>query len=953
MRISKKTRFLFIGLATLLFQPLAASDVIKVLPLTEKIIMVHFKDGFVDHFGYGQTDQNDVLVADPLNLDLAMLSSSYSISSPDDPNYASPVFPNNIYRKSKGVDFSRNCMWNGSQCINDIAFEHQIFLNLPNALVSGKTYRISLGDLAYNLNNYTLFYDADQLRSEAVHLNQLGFAPAAPKKYGYVSYWLGDGGPLNLSNYEGAQFELIDLGTGNTVFGGNITLRTDKNHQETAHLGDTPNGNFQAADVYEADFSNFTIPGEYRLCVAGIGCSFPFEIGADVYREAFYYACRGLYFQRAGIDKGSPYAEHWHPADHHPSINGTKILYTPLRFMDFDSENGDEDEVLANITDTLDFVHGWYHDAGDWDGYTNHTKVPKALMYTFECGPDRFFDGELNIPESNNGIPDILDEAFWLIEYFRRNTGPSGGKFGARIHGNFEDSPGDGVPSWEDPRNWVTFGEDSWTTFEFAGLAAHMAWCLELDEQINGNDHNGLISTLIQEAETAYAWAVANTQAGDENKALEQMLYANAALYKVTENVAYQTAFQALNPIDDNSGSDDFRNYKWGLWSFALLPNSTNGLNTALYSLIRDKAIAHADFEDHFAYEDKHSFRYYGNYWQPMSTGQATTPKGLASIVAFLLTAEQKYLQGLYTTADYFLGGNQLNQVWLTGLGDQHPKEILHLDSWLDNQEGMIPGIVPYGPSKAGDHFMGSDFNGPWDADYNRNLAVYPNHETWPGHELWFENRYTVISNEFTVHQTNNEAAAVYGYLSSSNSNFIPNQKPTGTITAPINGSILGAAPALLQIDATDPDGYVGRVEYYFDWHKIGESSTAPFDFSWADKPDGTFDIQAVVFDNKGLWVKTNTITVTVDNTIISSTTNTERETAIRISPNPFQDNLQITIPNWESGQANALTIFHISGQLIHRLIPENNTINLSLADQSSGIYLVKYGANQIRIIKK
>jgi hypothetical protein len=73
----------------------------------------------------------------------------------------------------------------------------------------------------------------------------------------------------------------------------------------------------------------------------------------------------------------------------------------------------------------------------------------------------------------------------------------------------------------------------------------------------------------------------------------------------------------------------------------------------------------------------------------------------------------------------------------------------------------MVPGIVPYGPHR-GDN---NGWNGPWDADYARERAVYPPVSEWPGHELYFENRYCPITNEFTIHQNIAPAAAVYGYL--------------------------------------------------------------------------------------------------------------------------------------------------------------------------------------------
>ena len=55
-------------------------------------------------------------------------------------------------------------------------------------------------------------YDARASRSEAVHVNQVGYVPDAGEKYGYVYHWRGDGGGLDLGDEPG-QFALVDEAT--------------------------------------------------------------------------------------------------------------------------------------------------------------------------------------------------------------------------------------------------------------------------------------------------------------------------------------------------------------------------------------------------------------------------------------------------------------------------------------------------------------------------------------------------------------------------------------------------------------------------------------------------------------------------------------------------------------------------------------------------------------------
>jgi hypothetical protein len=157
----------------------------------------------------------------------------------------------------------------------------------------------------------------------------------------------------------------------------------------------------------------------------------------------------------------------------------------------------------------------------------------------------------------------------------------------------------------------------------------------------------------------------------------------------------------------------------------------------------------------------------------PLIVGQPTTPWVMPAILAYETTREEKFRNAVEQTCDYMLGGNPLDMVWVTGLGQQSPTQVLHMDSWYGGKQQMVPGIVPYGPIHACDWMYGPggncDYNGPWDADFSRATA-YPSHDRWPAHELYFENRYCPPTNEFTIHQNIAPAAAAYGYLCAANS---------------------------------------------------------------------------------------------------------------------------------------------------------------------------------------
>jgi len=147
-----------------------------------------------------------------------------------------------------------------------------------------------------------------------------------------------------------------------------------------------------------------------------------------------------------------------------------------------------------------------------------------------------------------------------------------------------------------------------------------------------------------------------------------------------------------------------------------------------------------------------------------MLIGQQTTPWAMEEAVGWKLTRDpakaRAYLADLYTTCDYFLGTNALNQTWVTGLGPRHPVNVFHLDGWYNGKPTVHPGIIPYGPWRK----ERNTGQGPWDHDWP-NKTVYPPIDLWPGNERYFDNRCSPMMDEFTIHQNIGPAAAIFGVL--------------------------------------------------------------------------------------------------------------------------------------------------------------------------------------------
>ena len=92
------------------------------------------------------------------------------------------------------------------------------------------------------------------------------------------------------------------------------------------------------------------------------------------------------------------------------------------------------------------------------------------------------------------------------------------------------------------------------------------------------------------------------------------------------------------------------------------------------------------------------------------------------------------------------------------------------------------------------------------------------------------------------------------------------NQPPSVTISSPTKGNEF-IAPATVTIDAiaSDPDGTVGKVEFYNGTVKLGERTTAPWSFTWKEVQEGTYSLTAAATDNSNSRIVSEAVTVVVE----------------------------------------------------------------------------------------
>lgn len=95
------------------------------------------------------------------------------------------------------------------------------------------------------------------------------------------------------------------------------------------------------------------------------------------------------------------------------------------------------------------------------------------------------------------------------------------------------------------------------------------------------------------------------------------------------------------------------------------------------------------------------------------------------------------------------------------------------------------------------------------------------------------------------------------------------NQSPTCSITSPSDGSIQQPPTTIsVQVNAADSDGTIAKVEFFNGASKLGEDTTAPYEYVWNGVTAGKYILTAKATDDKGAWTLSKVITVTVSATV-------------------------------------------------------------------------------------
>ncbi|MBQ7695417.1 MAG: glycoside hydrolase family 9 protein [Lentisphaeria bacterium] len=588
---------------------------------------------------------------------------------------------------------------------------HFLFLTLSRPLAPGEKVTITLP--AGETVTYTW---SPESPTPLFKIDQVGYMPAA-RKVAYVGAWLGTAGPLPLWRaLEGKAFRLLEAGSGKVLFSGKLRARMP----DPVNAGGTP---FTGEEVLEMDFSPCTTPGVFCLEIPGVGRSYPFRIGDDTMAEAFFIHARGLFHQRCGIAKQEPFTHWLQKPCHQTSVRGTfppdvrhygkGPASRPYGFRDILGKSVQVNHfelIRQNPPKETQVLHapGGWHDAGDWDRRPPHMGISGDLCAVYLLRPGNFCDGQLNLPESGNGIPDILDEARWGLEHLRLKQQRDGGV------GSWEETvrhprPGEGMASDEKRIYYLSCATRN-STLEYAAYASLMALAMRKAGA------EKIAAEFRDSARKAWNYALNTKRPAPKvfhqgKKVLfyrEEIDLAPELLVKAGYNLFLLTGEEAyLHKAEDSAAAavEAMKKESWR-WSplfwmeLEVFPPASLALDKLRET--RRRALVKAA-ETMLSQQEKNypiRIAWYGprdGWVHSMSWGTFhPLVRARTLIAAHALTGKKAFWDGACLANDFNNGANPSGSSMTSGLGRVYPVRFLDLNSYADGIAEQIPGITPY-----------------------------------------------------------------------------------------------------------------------------------------------------------------------------------------------------------------------------------------------------------------
>lgn len=420
--------------------------------------------------------------------------------------------------------------------------------------------------------------------------------------------------------------------------------------------------------IWLLDFSKLQTEGRYVVEVPGVGRSVEFEIGKDVYRQAYVTAMRGFYLWRCGTAVRGEY-------------QGNIFEQEACHLQD-----GYQDYMGLDLSEVRDGTGGW-HDAGDYGKYTVNAGLTLAnLMWAWIHFGEQLKDVDLDLPATAPGLPEFLQEIKWETDWLFKMQYPDGS---GRVSHKLTRLNFSGFIMPQDDREKRYFSD--WSTAATANFIGTMAMAARVFKPYDA----AYSQQCLQVAKLSYEFLQKHPEpkrwgqdefktGGYKSPDTDDRLWAVAELWESTGNKEYLHDFEtrlAQEPHDvdleygrkPGPGTVDV-DWDWenvrNLAVFTYLMSQRSGRDAESLKRVRSDVLKAADHIVARARDDLYGRPFERYYW---GCNGAVARQVLNLQVAYRLEAKEAYLNTSLDAIAHLFGRNVYNRSYVTGLGINPP----------------------------------------------------------------------------------------------------------------------------------------------------------------------------------------------------------------------------------------------------------------------------------------
>ncbi len=467
------------------------------------------------------------------------------------------------------------------------------------------------------------------------------------------------------------------------------TLRLARNNQVVFSGMANPQKTWNSSgeNIQMIDFSEFKTPGKYYVQI-GTERSYPFEIRqSGNYDSLAVWTMKAFYLWRASCPIEAKYATYM-------GVNYARQTGHPDTVVYIHKGVANE---KRHIESEVNGTKGWY-DASDYNKYVVNAGFSiQFIALLNELYPEYCKNLRLNIPETGNGVPDILNELKWELDWMLSMQDPTDGgvyfKLTTLAFSKME------MPSQDQDDRYMV-GKSTSSALNFASSMAVAARLFAPYDSVFPNYSN----KMLEAAKKAYEWAVIHPNSAfknpedvttgeyGDNYFSDEFFLANVQLFISTGNKKYYDKIKFTQTYDSPTWHDE---NSLGLIEMAIHIDNLPQYVDKNQIGIKFKGLSESIYKQYYYNVGKVPIKKFE--WG--SNGVVAT-NGAIEGIAYKISGDTKFKEAAVASFDYLLGRNSLDYCFVTRFGTRYPHNIHDRRTQSDGITEPLPGYLVGGPNK-------------------------------------------------------------------------------------------------------------------------------------------------------------------------------------------------------------------------------------------------------------